>query len=303
MVTVFDGLSTLTCNVTIRTELGRPTFVRAELVEDGPVTRMTRQHLTWSESSITVEMAEFVACDAVELRFMIDWNEHEQILKIEIPTKFTAPKLFVKVAGAALERGTNGNEEPYQDWVAVQGELNDQTHTLALVNAQTYSYECMDGLLRTVLVRSAPYARHNPNKREDNDNGVNAWQDQGRQERTFWLLGGRGDYNGLGLDRRAIELQTPAEYVLDSPHGGTESWEQSFLELGPRHVEVLAIKQAEDGKSMLVRMQERSGKETTAHLQSVALKLNSDIPLAPWELKTIAISPSGKVTLVSIMEA
>ena len=196
MVTVFDGLSTLTCNVTIRTELGRPTFVRAELVEDGPVTRMTRQHLTWSESSITVEMAEFVACDAVELRFMIDWNEHEQILKIEIPTKFTAPKLFVKVAGAALERGTNGNEEPYQDWVAVQGELNDQTHTLALVNAQTYSYECMDGLLRTVLVRSAPYARHNPNKREDNDNGVNAWQDQGRQEAPSGYLEEGGTTTG-----------------------------------------------------------------------------------------------------------
>jgi len=72
----------------------------------------------------------------------------------------------------------------------------------------------------------------------------NAWQDQGRQERSFWLLGGRGNYAALALDRRAEELQTPAEYVMDSVHHGAEPWEQSFLEIMPGNVWVLAIKRA-----------------------------------------------------------
>ena len=286
-----------------RDEIGRPAFVRAELVEDGPVTRVTRQHLTWRSSKITLEIAEFTASPAIELRFVIDWNEHEQILKLEVPTKFVPPKVFAKVAGAVLERNTNGNEEPYQDWVSLQGELGGKTHTVALINAQTYSYDCKDGLLRTILVRSAPYARHNPNKVEGNDNGMNAWQDQGRQERTFWLLGAAGESKDLELDRRAAELELPAEYVLDSRHGGTESWEQSFLEITPGHVEVLSIKGGEDGKAVIVRMQERSGAPTAAHLHSSVLKLDAKVALQPWELKTLAISPSGQVTPVSIMES
>lgn len=125
----------------------------------------------------------------VELRFTIDWCEHEQILKLELPTKFDSPRVFARVPGAALEQLPNGNEEPYQDWVALQGSLHGQPYTLALANKSTHSYHCLNGLLRTILVRSAPYARHRPNQVEVK--GINAWQDQGRQEGTFWLLRGK----------------------------------------------------------------------------------------------------------------
>ncbi len=142
-----------------------------------------------------------------------------------------------------IERSTNGEEEPYQDWGAVQGRIGNADYTVALLNNQTYSYDCLHSLFRTVLIRSAPFARHNPNQVPHDDN--NAWQDQGRQERTFWLLGGRGGYTELALDRRAEELQTPAEYVMDSAHHGSEPWEQSFFEIMPASVWVLAIKRAE----------------------------------------------------------
>ena len=132
---------------------------------------------------------------------------------------------------------------------------------------------------------------------KDSDNGMKAWEDQGRQERTFWLLGGAGEYKTLELDRRAAELELPAEYVLDSRNGGTQGWEQSFLEIGPGHIEVLSIKQAGDGQAVIVRMQERSGAPRTS-----VLKLDTKVALQPWELKTFAISSSGQITPVSIME-
>ena len=126
---------------------------------------------------------------------------------------------------------------------AVQGKIGNADYTVALINNSTYSYDCLNGLFRTVLIRSAPFARHNPNQVPHDDN--NAWQDQGRQERRFWLLAGRGSYTEFALDRRAEELQTPAEYVMDSAHHGTQAWEQSFLEIMPGNVWVLAIKRAE----------------------------------------------------------
>ncbi len=69
-----------------RQEIGRPSFVSSKVVEDGPVTRITRQILQWQQSKIAVEIATFAALDIVRLRFVINWNEHEQILKLEIPT-------------------------------------------------------------------------------------------------------------------------------------------------------------------------------------------------------------------------
>ncbi len=287
-----------------RTEMGRPTFVSSQIVESGSVARVTRQTLTWRSSEITVDITEYAATDAVKLYFVIDWREHEQILKLEIPAAMVAPKVLAKLPGAAVQLPASGNEEPYQDWVALQGPINGQEYTLALINDQTYSFDCLDAKLRTILVRSAPYARHNPNKVKQG--GWYAWQDQGRQERTFWLIRGQGPYTSLALDRRAAELQAPAEYVLDSRHSGTRPWEDSFLEIGPSNIEVLALKQAEQGNSVIVRMQERAGQETKARIRLPSLKVDEDVDLSPWEIKTLAISRGASNTAqlgtVSILE-
>jgi alpha-mannosidase len=56
---------------------------------------------------------------------------------LEVPTALAAPHVRAKVPGAAIEQQTNGNEEPYQDWVAVQGKLGDSDYTVALVNDST----------------------------------------------------------------------------------------------------------------------------------------------------------------------
>ncbi len=288
-----------------RQEMGRPMLVSSTVIENGPVTRVTRHRASWQNSEIVLDIAQFAGLDFVELRFVIDWHEHEQILKLEIPTALAQPKFFAKVPGQVLERHTNGEEEPYQDWGAVQGKIGNADYTVALLNNSTYSYDCLNGLYRTILIRSAPFARHNPNQVPHDDN--NAWQDQGRQERTFWLLGGRGGYADFALDRRAEELQTPAEYVMDSAHHGTEPWEQSFLEVTPANVWVLAIKRAEQSQQQtILRLQERAGKATQAKINSGPLALDHTIELAPWELKTLLITPVAKdrsqVREVSLLE-
>jgi len=289
-----------------RQEMGRPTLTSWAVVENGPVTRVTRQRAQWQNSEIILDIAEFAGLDFLELRFVIDWHEHEQMLKLEIPTALANARIIAKVPGAAVERKPNGEEEPYQDWLAVQGQIGGSTYTLGLANKSTYSYDCLDGLLRTVLIRSAPFARHNPAQVPHNDN--NAWQDQGRQERTFWLLAGKGPCAALDLDRRADELQTPAEYVMNSRHAGAEPWERSFLAVSPASVAVLAVKRAEgsDGAT-IVRLQERGGQPTEASLKSGMWPLDHSVQLKPWEIKTLRIEfgagKGGDVKEVSQLEA
>ena len=271
-----------------REELGRPKLVSSTVIEDGPVTRVTRQRAKWQDSEIVLDIAQFAGLDFVELRFVIDWREHEQMLKLEVPTALAQPRNFAMVPGAVIERAVNGDEEPYQDWGAVQGKVGGTDYTVALLNNSSYSCDCLDGLFRTVLIRSAPFARHNPATVPQNDN--NAWQDQGRQERRFWLFGARGSYQQLALDRMAEELQTPAEFVMDSTHHGTEPWEHSYLEIMPANVWVMAVKQAEHGQdATIIRIQERAGSATQAALKSAVLGLDHTVALGPWELKTLQV--------------
>jgi alpha-mannosidase len=79
---------------------------------------------------------------------------------------------------------------------------------------------------------------------------------------------------------------------MDSAHPGTEPWEQSFLEVTPDSVWVLAVKQAENPQDgTILRIQERSGAATKATLKSGALGLDHTVDLVPWELKTVAVKP------------
>jgi alpha-mannosidase len=306
LVAISDTSDTWAHGITqFRQEMGRPAFISSTVIEDGPVIRITRQRAHWMSSEIVLDVVQYAGIDVVELRFLIDWHEHEQILKLEVPTALTSPRVFAKVPGQILERHANGQEEPYQDWAAVQGKIGNDDYTIALLNNSTYSYDCLNGLFRTILVRSAPFARHDPEQVRNND--TNAWQDQGRQERKFWLLGGIGTHLHFALDRRAEEWQTPAEYIIDSVHAGKEPQEQSFLEIMPGNVYVLAIKRAErieDGT--IIRLQERAGQSTQATLKSVSLGLDQTVDLAPWELKTLLVRRAGagtaQVREVSLLE-
>ena len=289
-----------------RREIGRPTFVSSVVIDDGPVLRRTRQRARWQSSEIVMDIVQYAGSDAVELSFAIDWCERRQILKLELPTALREPGIFAKVPGAVAHRGVNGEEEPCQDWLTVQGRVGATDYSLGLINNSTYSYDCLDGLLRTVLIRSAPFVNATSVTGKPSitlpPNTNTAWMDQGRQEKKFWLVAGRGTWSTLAMDRRADDCQTPAEYVWDSAHHGSEPWESSFLEVGPNTVSVLAIKQSENGSETVVRLQERSGASNVARLVCPPLGIRSEVALAPFEIKTLRLSkrPGGRSEIAAI---
>jgi alpha-mannosidase len=294
--------------VSFGTVIGRPTWINTVVVEEGPLVRVTRQIASWRTSTINMDVIERAGLDAVEFKFVIDWHEREQILKLEIPTALTDAQVFAKVPGATIERTATGSEEAAQDYIAVQGKLDGQPVALGLCNAQTYSYDVTatptGALVRTILIRSAPYARHRPAVVPMND--TRAWEDQGRQERTFWLLRGVGDYKSLSLDRRAQELQTLAEYVVDSHHPGKAPREASFLNVAPANVVTIATKRAEDDDRLIVRLQETAGQATRATVASERFKWSHQVALGPWEIKTVAVrgasTSSASISEVSLLE-
>jgi alpha-mannosidase len=270
-----------------RKVVGRPTVQSTRVLEDGPVVRVIRQKGCWRSSLIVLDVVTWRHMDAVELRLQVNWQEPRQILKLEVPTVLQDVRTFARMPGSATERAPDGGEEPCQDWLAVEGRIEGKTYALGVVNDSTYGYDCLDGLLRLTCVRSAPYAEHDPLKRPADFEGP--YLDQGWQERRFWLVPGKGSYTRLNLHRRAEELQAPAEHVMDSAHPGTQPWERSFMAVRPESLAVLAVKRAEDGKGVIIRLQEMRGRQTTARIALPEMGLEGSLAIGPWEIRSFRV--------------
>jgi alpha-mannosidase len=270
-----------------RKVVGRATVTSTEVVEDGPVVRVVRQKGRWHNSLIVLDVVTWRHSDAVELRLQVNWQEPRQILKLEVPTVLQDVRTFARTPGSVTERAPDGGEEPCQDWLTVEGRIEGKTYALGVVNDSTYGYDCLDGLLRLTCVRSAPYAEHAPLQRPADFEGP--YLDQGWQERRFWLVPGKGGYTGLRLHRRAEELQAPAEHVMDSAHPGTQPWERSFMAVRPESVAVLAVKRAEDGKGIIIRLQEMRGQQTTAGIALLEMGLEGSVEIGPWEIRSFRV--------------
>lgn len=208
------------------------------------------------------------------------------MLKLEVPTNLVNTTTYAKMVGDVVVRPADGNEYPCQDWVALEGLYHDgSTATVALLNDSSYSYSAKEGVLRMVLARTAPFAEHRPINIVDEDV---PFMDQGWQERRFWLVAGKAGAKDIALDRLALEWQTPAQHMFDSGHEGTERWENSFFEVEPANVSVLALKPADDENGVILRVQEMRGVTTEAVIRWK--DCCSTFTLAPWEIRTWRLS-------------
>ncbi len=274
-----------------REALGHPELLSTDIVADGPVMRTYRQRAKWQDSEIILDITTFAELDIIELHIRVNWQQKHQMLKLEIPTNLTDVSTCAKIAGGVIKREANGTEEPGQDWIAVEGMAGDERYSLGLINNSTYSYDCKDGLLRSVIARAAVFAEHVPF--EIPPLHLKEYMDQGWCEKKFWILSCKGNYHNMNLSKVSSEMQIPAEYVIDSAHPGTEPWENSLLELESNSIEVLSVKKALRGDDYIIRIQEMAGKDSEAQINIPILGVKHKSTLNPYEIKTLKIS-SGK---------
>jgi len=267
-------------------ELGRPEIVSTQELERGPLVNITRQISRWKSSEIWMDVIRYKHTPHIELRFRINWQEKRQLAKLEIPTHLGNTRLVCKTAGGVSVREANGEEFPCQDWIALEGTIGKKPVTLGLINNSSYSCDTNDGVLRMVLARSVPFAEHPPFEYKD-DTHVK-FLDQGWQERRFWLTAGPESWTDLGLERASQEWQLPASHLLDSCHPGTKSWEDSFFLVESDPLSLLALKPEENGKGLVLRLQEMSGERVNSRVTWKGTTF--PISLKPWEIKTVRLT-------------
>lgn len=271
-----------------------------KIVEDGPVKACVEAVKTWGRSRFVERTTLYRAYPRIDYDMEVHWLETSSdstqapMLRAIFPLSFQNPKFYCQVPFEVIERqadGKTGNksatapsdittendgqEVPAQKWA----DVSDNENGIALLNRSKYGYSYHNGELRLTLMRASSNHDLYPNLGIFNINYA-LYPHSGDWTNGVWREG--DDYN---LPVYAAE---PPSLALVKEHA-TRPEEASFFSVQPANIALTGVKQSEDGKSLIVRVVETEGKETTAVFQlPVKAKSVQKLNLIEFPLKNTA---------------
>ena len=289
-----------------RDEVGRFSHAVVTVEEDGPVRAALRIETQWGSSIMLQRLYLYRDLDVIECRLSVNWQEHHKLLKLAFPLALDEPKATYDVAYASIERASNGEEEPGQQWIDVSGWARNAAgarvpYGMSLLNDSKYSFDVLNAEMRMTVLRSPVYAHHDPWKLDPSRAYV--YQDQGWQTVAYRLVPHQGPWSDAGVPRRAWELNVPPIAVNESGHAGELPSSLSFLSAEPANILLSVCKAAEDTDDLIVRGYETAGRATQATIQMARAGRTWEAGFGANEIKSWRVGENGEVTEIDLLEA
>lgn len=259
------------------------------IVEDGPVRSIVEALFKHGNSRVCMQYKLPGKGTEIEIDLRVYWNEKDRILKLALPVKGKSQKYIGQVAYGRQQLPDNGNESVSQKWSAVISEKENKAITC--INNGTYASDFLPGLLRMTLLRSPAYAGHPDSEgRIDIPNDrFTERMDQGFREFKFWLNAGTP---GERLDAVETEslMKNERPFVLSFFPSGRGRKPRPIIEVGNNVIQAAAIKKAESGNDIIVRLFEPTGKRTTTTLSIPVIAKKVKLTLESFEIRTLRIN-------------
>ncbi|MCX7669520.1 MAG: glycosyl hydrolase-related protein, partial [Anaerolineae bacterium] len=245
------------------------------------------------------------------------WREPRTMLRTSFPVAIHADEATYEIQFGHIRRPTHRNTtwDLARDEVAGHkwADLSQGDYGVALLNDCKYGHKIKGHTLDLNLLRSVPYP--GPQLVQDADVAPgephHAYTDQADHLFTYALYPHIGNHSEGGVIRAGYELNVPLRVVAAGVGGGAGPLTASFLRVEASNVIVEAVKQAEDGADIIVRLYEAEHKAAHARLcfgfpvaaaAEVNLMEEEPQPLAvredavtldfrPFEIKTIRVTP------------
>lgn len=287
--------------VAYKDELGHFKLTSTKLLENGSLRAVLRVHSAWGHSTLTTDYILYAGSRNLQARVTLDWHEHMKMLKFSYPVDVQNPKSTYEIGFGAIVKPTNNDENPGQRWIDVDGDRDGSTYGMAVINNAKYGYSVDGSDMRVSIARGAVYANHMPQKIDPEKDYI--WQDQGIQTFNMILVPHAGTWQDTDIVHQAEEMMQPPIIIYQGIHPGSRPQTDSFLSVDAPDVVISAIKQAEDGNDIIVRMYETAGKESTAHVDLKFAHATWSGTFHPFEIKTIRInSDTHAISEVNILE-
>jgi alpha-mannosidase len=240
-------------------------------------------------SKSVIEQDVIINADTRRIDFetRVNWNEAHKLLKVAFPVEVRSPKATYEIQYGHLERPTHYNtswdmarfEVCAQKWA----DLSERDYGVALLNDCKYGHDIFGNTLRLSLLR-APSA---PDPKAD----------LGKHQFTYSLLPHSGDISTGKVIEEAYAVNVPLRTVVMPQQKGQLPASGSFFSIDRPGVVIEAVKNAEDGSGVIVRMYEAYGTRGKFSLTtSLPFGKVSEVDLLERETRFVALK-NGKVSL------
>ncbi|GIP31465.1 alpha-mannosidase [Paenibacillus sp. J2TS4] len=266
-------------------------------LELGPLRARIRWEWTYMDSTIAQNMIVYKNSRRIDFETEIDWHEQRQLLKVAFPVEIRSTEATYDIQFGNVKRPTHWNTSwDYAKFETVGhqwADLSERSYGVSLLNDCKYGYDIKGNVLRLSLIKSAL--------------APDPTADQGRHSFTYSLLPHPGDWFEGGTVQEAWALNQPLTYAKGRPAAASSF---SLFTVHSDHVMVDAVKKAEDGQHVVLRIHEYGGKRGQAAIdcgypidwwqEGNLLEepegerfLNQPIQIAlrPYEIKTLLICP------------
>jgi alpha-mannosidase len=232
--------------------VGGPAQVR--VVENGPA-RVAVEVGRQAAGSSFVQTIRLAAGDAgkrVEFANAIDWNTRESNLKAAFPLAVSNRMATYNWDIGTIERPSaqpKKFEVPSHQWIDLT-DMSGEFGATILTDCKNGSDKPNDHTLRLTLIRTPGTRGGYP------DQGT---QDLGHHEFVYGIAGHAGNWRHGGTDWQGQRLNDPLIAFETSKHPGALGREFSLLHVSNPRIRVLALKKAEHGDDVIVRLVELDG--------------------------------------------
>ena len=191
----------------------------------------------------------------LDIRTRVEWHEDHRLLRALFPVAVRATRATYDIQFGHIERATHRNtpwdRAKYEVCAHRWMDLAEPGFGVALLNDCKYGHSCHGQVMGLTLLRAPKWP--------------DPAADRGEHEFCYSLMPHGGDWRAAGVDREAEALNTPL-----AVHGqidsrvlpGAEPLEWSPVSIGTTgsaSLTVSAIKPAEDGEGVVVRLVETHG--------------------------------------------
>jgi alpha-mannosidase len=230
---------------------------RVEVDEDGPLRVSVRVERHWRGSNIVQTYRLLAGSRRLDIETHVDWHERQVLLRALFPLNVRSHEATSETMYGAVKRPTHHNTS----WDAARFEvgahrfcdLSEPGYGAALLNDGTYGYSAKGNVLGISLLRSPLYP--------------DPLADEGEHRFTYALLPHPGDWTEAGVVGEAFALNSPLVAAGAAPGEGALPPEFGLLASEGLELALGSLKQAEDGRGVILRLYEPHGARGTATLR------------------------------------
>ena len=221
----------------------------------------------WSCLGSTIEQELWLYRDSrrIDFKTRIDWRDSNKLLKVAFPLAVRTRQATYDTAFGTIERPTHRNtswdEAKYEVCAHKWADLSQDDFGVALLNDGKYGHDARENVLRLSLLRSPTYPD------PESDIGIH--------EFTYALLPHRGTWRDAQVDRRAYEMNVPLLSVAGRAESRASRGRFSMLSTDSDSVIIDTVKQAEDGRGIVMRCFDSHGRAEKIRFRTEATLANA----------------------------